>query len=151
MLLLTSCAEIKASNDPLDFDVSVEEDKGDRQQKRPQQKSAKRKHKDTKFGFGGGKKYAKSNTADSAKDMKGFSLRANKKPFAGAAKVRPSLASPLSSLCRSRAYVGQGWGWRQARSRQGGQAARKGGTCQEQRKEIKLPICKFNQKKHMTF
>ncbi|KAF9979238.1 rRNA-processing protein and EBNA1-binding protein ebp2 [Mortierella antarctica] len=57
----------------------------------------KRSKKDQKFGFGGKKRFGKSNTADSSADVSGFSVKRNKstsfkaghKAAKGAAKQRP--------------------------------------------------------------
>ncbi|CAO3571633.1 unnamed protein product [Mortierella alpina] len=57
----------------------------------------KRSKKDQKFGFGGKKRFGKSNTADSSADVSGFSVKRNKstsfkaghKASKGAAKQRP--------------------------------------------------------------
>ncbi|KAI8908307.1 eukaryotic rRNA processing protein EBP2-domain-containing protein, partial [Gorgonomyces haynaldii] len=51
-----------------DFDVEVEDEK-------PQKKNFKREAKNKKFGFGGKKRFAKQNTADSTADLKSFNMK----------------------------------------------------------------------------
>ncbi|CAG8499398.1 1124_t:CDS:2 [Paraglomus brasilianum] len=63
-----------------DFEIALEEAaREDRPVKRQKiGKSAKRSKKDAKFGFGGKKRYAKSNTAQSTADISDFNPRAMK-------------------------------------------------------------------------
>ncbi|EDQ90192.1 uncharacterized protein MONBRDRAFT_16531, partial [Monosiga brevicollis MX1] len=84
--------QLRATDDALDFDVDTFHTERDDQQ--PHQKSAKRAKKDAKFGFGGKKRMARKNTAESAASGKGFSQRANKKPFAGTPGARPGTRKP---------------------------------------------------------
>jgi len=67
-----------------DFEIALEEaaDKDDRPNKKQKQKSgkfSKRTYKDTKFGFGGKKRHAKSNTAQSSGDLSIFDGRKSTK------------------------------------------------------------------------
>lgn len=50
-----------------------------------------RDKKNAKYGFGGKKRHAKSNTAESSADVGGFNPKKNKAPFKGQAK-RPGKA-----------------------------------------------------------
>ncbi|EOD44749.1 putative rrna processing protein [Neofusicoccum parvum UCRNP2] len=78
------------------FDVALEDtaeterkEKLARKQGRGGAPNPKRAKKDAKYGFGGKKRFAKSNDANSSADMKGFSV---KKMKAGGAKQRPGKA-----------------------------------------------------------
>ena len=103
----TENAKSALSNDD-DFDVQVEETLGDEaatpgygarkreaNSKGPNGKpNHKRMGKDAKFGFGGKRKFDKSNTRESTDDH-GFSVTNNKKPFSGAGKGKPSTAGGI--------------------------------------------------------
>jgi len=56
---------------------------------REPQKSKKRKMKDSKYGFGGSKRFKKTNSSDSTSDMSSFSKDNNKKLPPGFKKRRP--------------------------------------------------------------
>lgn len=83
------------------FDVALEDaavtDKKDRDERRTKGGPNKRTKKDEKFGFGGKKRFAKSNDARSSSDAKGYSVKKMKgdrpggKPGGkpGGAKQRP--------------------------------------------------------------
>ena len=61
----------------------------------------KRQKKDQKFGFGGKKRFAKSNDAKSSADLSGFSARRNKKEFSGVAKKKKGTAVRLGKSRRA--------------------------------------------------
>lgn len=69
------------------FDVALEDaSKPDARNKNrrgstQESRNSKRQKKDSKFGFGGKKRHAKSNDAASAGDLSGFSNKANKARF----------------------------------------------------------------------
>ncbi|KAF2763752.1 Ebp2-domain-containing protein [Teratosphaeria nubilosa] len=74
-------AELSANEDSL-FDVALEDaaetDRKDRAARRSKDKDGpnrKRQKKDEKFGFGGKKRFEKSNDKESTNDMRGFSVR----------------------------------------------------------------------------
>ncbi|KAH9844998.1 Eukaryotic rRNA processing protein EBP2 [Teratosphaeria destructans] len=74
-------AELSANEDSL-FDVALEDaaetDRKDRSARRSKDKDGpnrKRQKKDEKFGFGGKKRFKKSNDKESTNDMRGFSAR----------------------------------------------------------------------------
>ncbi|KAJ4332713.1 rRNA-processing protein EBP2 [Ascochyta clinopodiicola] len=85
-------ADITKTNEEDLFDIGVEADdsKPDRRENRAG--GGKRQKKDEKFGFGGKKRHAKSNTAESSGDGRGFSSRKMKGKTGGAAKARPGKA-----------------------------------------------------------
>ncbi|GAB7364008.1 hypothetical protein MBLNU230_g4567t1 [Neophaeotheca triangularis] len=89
-------ADVGAANENDMFDIGLEEEtekpgedrrrasKGDRE---AGGRNSKRQKKDDKFGFGGKKRFAKSNDAKSASDMRGFSQKKMKgKPRPGKSK-----------------------------------------------------------------
>lgn len=83
-------ADVTATNEEDLFDVELDSAaKPDRRDASGKQ-NFKRQKKDTKFGFGGKKRHAKSNDAFSSADMRGSSTKGKKgKPGGGAAKQRP--------------------------------------------------------------
>ncbi|KAK7509771.1 eukaryotic rRNA processing protein EBP2-containing protein [Phyllosticta citriasiana] len=89
-------ADLENENENDMFDVALEDaaeterkDKAARRASGPP--NTKRAKKDAKFGFGGKKRFAKSNDAQSSADMKGFSVKKMKGQGA-AAKKRPGKA-----------------------------------------------------------
>ena len=90
-------AELKANENDM-FDIALEDaaetEKGDRAARRAKGGAAgsrmKRQKKDEKFGFGGKKRFAKSNDARSAGDTSGYSVKRMKgktgKPRPGKSK-----------------------------------------------------------------
>nr|POF13563.1 rrna-processing protein ebp2 [Quercus suber] len=91
-------AELEATAEDSMFDVALEEaavtDKKDREARRAKGGPNKRAKKDEKFGFGGKKRFAKSNDARSTSDTKGYSVKKMKgdRPGGGrpgGAKQRP--------------------------------------------------------------
>lgn len=90
-------ADLNANEDDM-FDVALEDaavtEKADRAARRSKGDRAgpnrKRQKKDEKFGFGGKKRFAKSNDAKSAGEMKGYSVKKMKgktgKPRPGKSK-----------------------------------------------------------------
>jgi rRNA-processing protein EBP2 len=88
-------ADITATHEEDLFDVALDNDTKS-EDKRGDRKGGvnKRQKKDEKFGFGGKKRHAKSNTAESSSDGRGFSARKMKgKPSSGGgAKARPGKA-----------------------------------------------------------
>ncbi|KAF2997118.1 rRNA-processing protein and EBNA1-binding protein ebp2 [Curvularia kusanoi] len=84
-------ADITKTNEEDLFDIGLEADdsKPDRRENRAG--GTKRQKKNEKFGFGGKKRHAKSNTAESTNDGRGFSSK-KMKGKTGAAKARPGKA-----------------------------------------------------------
>ena len=90
-------ADLNANEDDM-FDVALEDaaetDKADKAARRTRGVGAgpnnKRQKKDEKFGFGGKKRFAKSNDAKSASDVRGYSVKKMKgkggKPRPGKSK-----------------------------------------------------------------
>lgn len=76
-------ADVAAANENDMFDIGLEEetekpDRRNRASKADREaggRNAKRQKKDDKFGYGGKKRFAKSNDAKSASDMRGFSQK----------------------------------------------------------------------------
>jgi rRNA-processing protein EBP2 len=88
-------ADITATHEEDLFDVALDNDAKPSDDRRNDRKGGvnKRQKKNEKFGFGGKKRHAKSNTAESSADGRGFSARKMKgKPAGGAAKARPGKA-----------------------------------------------------------
>jgi rRNA-processing protein EBP2 len=65
-----------------EFDIALDESNNDHSGKKKQVSGGKRTRKDTKFGFGGKKRFKKSNTSESTNDFD-FSAKNNKRPFTG--------------------------------------------------------------------
>ena len=88
-------ADLKANEDDM-FDVALQDaaetEKADRAARRSGGRDAgrvgKRQKKDEKFGFGGKKRFAKSNDAKSAGDVRRYSVK-KMKGRVGGAKQRP--------------------------------------------------------------
>lgn len=78
------------------FDVALEDaavtEKADRAERRAKgaggPRNSKRQKKDEKYGFGGKKRFAKSNDAKSSGDMRGYSVK-KMKGKVGGGKQRP--------------------------------------------------------------
>ncbi|KNG52445.1 rrna processing protein ebp2 [Stemphylium lycopersici] len=89
-------ADITSTNEEDLFDVAATADdsKSDRRSKGGDGKAfnAKRQKKDTKYGFGGKKRHAKSNDAKSSGDVRDFSSRKMKGKPSGGASKRPGKA-----------------------------------------------------------
>ncbi|KAL1598424.1 rRNA-processing protein EBP2 [Nothophoma quercina] len=84
-------ADITKTNEEDLFDIGLEADDS-KPDRRDRAGGNKRQKKDAKFGFGGKKRHAKSNTAESTSDGRGFSSRKMKGKSGGAAKARPGKA-----------------------------------------------------------
>jgi rRNA-processing protein EBP2 len=84
-------ADITATNEEDLFDVAATADDSKSSDRRGDGKSFnnKRQKKDQKYGFGGKKRHAKSNDAQSSADGRGFSSRKMKGKSAGGASKRP--------------------------------------------------------------
>ena len=74
------------------FDIGLEADDSKPDRREGRAGGNKRQKKNEKFGFGGKKRHAKSNTAESTNDGRGFSSRKMKGKTGGAAKARPGKA-----------------------------------------------------------
>jgi rRNA-processing protein EBP2 len=90
-------ADITATNEEDLFDVALDNDTKPDDRRDRKSGPNKRQKKNEKFGFGGKKRHAKSNTAESSADGRGFSARKMKggKPSGGGgggAKSRPGKA-----------------------------------------------------------
>lgn len=82
-------ADNEATNEADMFDVAVDEEIGSAKPSRKDRMGPnKRAKKDEKFGFGGKKRFGKSNDAQSSGDLKGFSSKKMK----GVTKQRPGKA-----------------------------------------------------------
>lgn len=80
-------ADITATNEEDLFDIALEHDDKPSDSRRGDGKpNAKRQKKDQKYGFGGKKRHAKSNTAESSADGRGFSVKKMKGKSGGASK-----------------------------------------------------------------
>lgn len=86
-------ADITATHEEDLFDVAAtaDDDKSDRRGRGGAggKDFNKRQKKDSKYGFGGKKRHAKSNTAESSADGSGFSARRMKGKPSGGASKRP--------------------------------------------------------------
>ncbi|KAI8578108.1 hypothetical protein K450DRAFT_249076 [Umbelopsis ramanniana AG] len=82
-----------------DFDIELDGGADDKSNKKSKRGPSKRDKKDSKYGFGGKKRYAKSNTAESSADVGGFNPKKNKAPFKGQAK-RPGKAKRANNRNR---------------------------------------------------
>ncbi|KAI9729133.1 MAG: rRNA-processing protein and EBNA1-binding protein ebp2 [Chrysothrix sp. TS-e1954] len=99
-------AGLDTTNEEDMFDVALEDaatsEKKDRETRRAKgsrgEPGRKRQKKDDKFGYGGKKKYAKSNDATSSGDMRGFSARRMKTP--GKPSGKPSGKSKVGASKR---------------------------------------------------
>ncbi|KAH7371221.1 eukaryotic rRNA processing protein EBP2-domain-containing protein [Pyrenochaeta sp. MPI-SDFR-AT-0127] len=88
-------ADITATHEEDLFDVAInnDESKSSNHRRNDSGKSfSKRQKKDEKFGFGGKKRHAKSNDAQSSADGRGFSVKRMKGKPAGGASKRPGKA-----------------------------------------------------------
>lgn len=89
-------ADITSTNEEDLFDVAAtaEDPKSERRGRGAGGKdfNAKRQKKDSKYGFGGKKRHAKSNDAQSSADGRGFSVRKMKGKPSGGASKRPGKA-----------------------------------------------------------
>ncbi|KAF3039617.1 rRNA-processing protein and EBNA1-binding protein ebp2 [Didymella keratinophila] len=85
-------ADITKTNEEDLFDIGLEADDSKPDRREGRAGGGKRQKKDAKFGFGGKKRHAKSNTAESTSDGRGFSSRKMKGKTGGAAKARPGKA-----------------------------------------------------------
>ncbi|KAF2126508.1 Ebp2-domain-containing protein [Dothidotthia symphoricarpi CBS 119687] len=80
-------ADITATNEENLFDIELDHDAKPSESRRGDGKSgAKRQKKNEKFGFGGKKRHAKSNDAESSADGRGFSARKMKGKTGGSSK-----------------------------------------------------------------
>ncbi|EKG15600.1 Eukaryotic rRNA processing [Macrophomina phaseolina MS6] len=86
-------ADLENENENDLFDVALEDAaetaRKEKQARRAAGPNPKRAKKDSKYGFGGKKRFAKSNDANSSADMKGFSVKKMKAGGPGGAKKRP--------------------------------------------------------------
>ena len=85
------------------FEINEEEDK-----QRPlsiKEMNRKRKAKESKYGFGGKKKYAKTNTAESYKDISSFSSRIHSKPKKSAKNEKRMAGKPQRPGKNRRAQI----------------------------------------------
>ncbi|KAG2176537.1 hypothetical protein INT44_007200 [Umbelopsis vinacea] len=83
-----------------DFDIELDGGADDKSNKKSKRGGpSKREKKDSKYGFGGKKRHAKSNTAESSADVGGFNPKKNKAPFKGQAK-RPGKAKRANNRNR---------------------------------------------------
>lgn len=104
--MLTTAAKTERSEsgaaagerEAIDFDVAVEDELKGADKKSAGKRAggrdgpaAKRHKKDSKFGFGGKKRHAKSNDAVSAGDLGGFSVKRMKAGGGGKGKTTPRL------------------------------------------------------------
>ncbi|KAJ4323299.1 rRNA-processing protein EBP2 [Neodidymelliopsis sp. IMI 364377] len=85
-------ADITKTNEEDLFDIGLEADDSKPDRRESRAGGGKRQKKNEKFGFGGKKRHAKSNTAESSGDGRGFSSRKMKGKTGGAAKARPGKA-----------------------------------------------------------
>ncbi|KAJ4984872.1 rRNA processing protein [Stagonosporopsis vannaccii] len=85
-------ADITKTNEEDLFDIGLEADDSKPDRREGRAGGNKRQKKNEKFGFGGKKRHAKSNTAESTSDGRGFSSRKMKGKTGGAAKARPGKA-----------------------------------------------------------
>ncbi|KAF3042942.1 rRNA-processing protein and EBNA1-binding protein ebp2 [Didymella heteroderae] len=85
-------ADITKTNEEDLFDIGLEADDSKPDRREGRAGGNKRQKKDAKFGFGGKKRHAKSNTSESTNDGRGFSSRKMKGKTGGAAKARPGKA-----------------------------------------------------------
>jgi rRNA-processing protein EBP2 len=85
-------ADITKTNEEDLFDIGLEADDSKPDRREGRAGGNKRQKKNEKFGFGGKKRHAKSNTAESSGDGRGFSSRKMKGKTGGAAKARPGKA-----------------------------------------------------------
>ena len=93
-----SGADVTNTNEEDLFDVELdkEDSKPDRREGRGGGGNFKRQKKNEKFGFGGKKRHAKSNDAQSSADGRGFSHKKMKGKAGGAAK-RPGKARRMNN------------------------------------------------------
>ncbi|KAH6642077.1 eukaryotic rRNA processing protein EBP2-domain-containing protein [Boeremia exigua] len=84
-------ADITKTNEEDLFDIGLEADDSKPDRREARAGGNKRHKKDEKFGFGGKKRHAKSNTAESTNDARGYSSRKMKGKPTGA-KARPGKA-----------------------------------------------------------
>lgn len=83
-----------------DFDIALDGGDDDKSNKKKAKRGvSNRDKKNAKYGFGGKKRYAKSNTAESSADVGGFNPKKNKAPFKGQAK-RPGKAKRAATRNR---------------------------------------------------
>ncbi|CAM0141132.1 rRNA-processing protein EBP2 [Umbelopsis sp. WA50703] len=82
-----------------DFDIELDGGNDDKPNKKGKRGVSNRDKKNAKYGFGGKKRYAKSNTAESSADVGGFNPQKNKAPFKGQAK-RPGKAKRAANRGR---------------------------------------------------
>ncbi|KAF1922839.1 Ebp2-domain-containing protein [Didymella exigua CBS 183.55] len=85
-------ADITKTNEEDLFDIGLEADDSKPDRREDRAGGNKRHKKNEKFGFGGKKRHAKSNTSESTSDGRGFSSRKMKGKTGGAAKARPGKA-----------------------------------------------------------
>ncbi|KAF1357416.1 Ebp2-domain-containing protein [Lizonia empirigonia] len=89
-------ADITKTNEEDLFDIGLEADDSKPDRRENRSGGGKRQKKNEKFGFGGKKRHAKSNTAESSGDGRGFSSRKMKGKTGGAAKARPGKARRMN-------------------------------------------------------
>jgi rRNA-processing protein EBP2 len=73
----------------IDVDAAPNKSRSGRERSAGGAPNAKRQKKDSKFGYGGKKRFSKSGDAESAGDMRGFSAARMKGKGGGGAKKRP--------------------------------------------------------------